>query len=87
MLNDPLITAAHVRAARAWLLNWKQDELSEKSGVSQGAIARYEQGRSVPRAETLANFRTAFEQAGVRSEFAGMSGMGIRIERAVTTRE
>ncbi|SEH87577.1 helix-turn-helix transcriptional regulator [Tardiphaga sp. OK245] len=80
MPNDPLITSAQVRAARAWL-NWKQDELSERSGVSQRAIARYEQGRSVPRAETLAILRTTFEQAGIHFEFCGMKGTGIRIER------
>jgi predicted transcriptional regulator len=79
MVKDPVISPAQVRAARAWL-DWSQDDLSAKSGVSQRTIARYELGRTVPYETTLANLRKAFEAAGIRFEFAGMLGKGIAIE-------
>ncbi|WP_456654417.1 helix-turn-helix transcriptional regulator [Bradyrhizobium sp. JR3.5] len=41
------LSAAQIRAARAWL-NWTQDELARRSGVSQKSIARYESELSVP---------------------------------------
>jgi transcriptional regulator with XRE-family HTH domain len=78
MLKGPVITPAQVRAARAWL-NWSQDNLSERSGVSQRTIARYELEKSVPYETTLANLRAAFEAAGIRFQFNGMSAKGIGI--------
>lgn len=72
-----LLTPAQVRAARAWL-NWSQEDLSERSGVSQKSIARYEQERCVAYANTLAKLRQAFECAGVAFEFDGMAARGIR---------
>jgi transcriptional regulator with XRE-family HTH domain len=78
MVNGPVITPAQVRAARAWL-NWSQNDLSARSGVSQRSIARYELGRSVPYADTLASLRAAFEAAGICFQFDGMSAKGIGI--------
>lgn len=78
MVNEPLICASQVRAARAWL-NWTQEELAERSGVSQKSIARYELERSVPYASTLVRLREAFEAAGVRFEFDGMTAKGMRL--------
>jgi predicted transcriptional regulator len=79
MVNGPIISPAQVRAARAWL-NWRQDDLSANSGVSQRSIARYELGRTVPYESTLENLRTAFEAAGIRFEFDGMSAKGISVD-------
>jgi predicted transcriptional regulator len=79
MVNGPIISPAQVRAARAWL-NWSQDDLSANSGVSQRSIARYELGKTVPYEGTLENLRTAFETAGIRFEFDGMSAKGIGVE-------
>jgi transcriptional regulator with XRE-family HTH domain len=76
MVNQPLISSAQVRAARAWL-KWSQDELAIKSGVSQRSIARYELERSVPYAATLARIREAFEAAGVHFQFEGVVSKGI----------
>jgi DNA-binding XRE family transcriptional regulator len=39
------ITAEHCRQARV-MLEWEQGELAERSGVSVGAIQRYEEGRA-----------------------------------------
>ena len=63
---------------RAWL-KWSQNDLSEKSGVSQRSIARYELEKSVPYVDTLVSLRAAFEAAGIRFQFAGMSAKGIGI--------
>jgi len=79
MVNGPVITSAQLRAARAWL-NWSQDDLSARSGISQRSIARYERGHSVPYADTLVSLRTAFEAAGIRFQFVGQFGKGISIE-------
>jgi len=76
MVNEPAVTPAQVRAARAWL-SWSQDDLSAKSGISQRSIARYEQGRSVPYDDTLMKLKAAFEAAGIRFHFVGMLGTGI----------
>lgn len=78
MVNEPFVTPEQVRAARAWL-HWSQEDLSTRSGVSPRSIARFEQGRSVPYADTLANLKQAFEAAGVRFLFVGASGVGITV--------
>jgi predicted transcriptional regulator len=80
MVNEPFVTREQVRAARAWL-SWSQDDLSEKSGVSQRSIARYELGQSVPYEGTLRKLRSALEAAGIRFHFVGMSGKGISLTK------
>jgi transcriptional regulator with XRE-family HTH domain len=74
--QEPLICAAQVRAARAWL-NWTQDDLAERSGVSLKSIARYEAERSVPFDKTLVRLRATFEEAGVMFLFEGAVGKGV----------
>ena len=74
--GSPMITPAQLRAARAWL-QWSQDELSAKSGISKRSIARYELGKTVAHSETLTVLRHALEAAGIRFEFVGMTGKGI----------
>lgn len=71
-----MVTPAQMRAARAWL-GWSQDELSARAGISKRSIARYELGRSVPYADTVAALQRTFESAGIRFEFVGMIGKGI----------
>lgn len=79
MVNEPLITPAQLRAARAWL-NWSQRELSDHSGVSLRSITRYEQGLSVPYTATLLNLRKTLEAAGIRFKFDGMLGKSVGTE-------
>jgi transcriptional regulator with XRE-family HTH domain len=77
MVNEePLLSPAQVRSARAWL-SWSQDVLSAKSGISQKSIARYELGRSVPHARTLIKIRHAFEIAGIEFLCRGPIATGI----------
>ncbi|WP_334488937.1 helix-turn-helix transcriptional regulator [Bradyrhizobium algeriense] len=76
MVNEPPLSPAQVRAARAWL-SWSQEDLSIRSGVSHTSIARFESERSVPYDGTLTNIRNALEAAGINFRFAGALGTGI----------
>jgi len=78
MVNKTVITPNQLRAARAWL-SWSRGKLTLKSGVSERAIARYEQGLSVPHDETLARLKEALEAAGIQFQFIGAMGTGIGI--------
>ncbi|MGM4963075.1 helix-turn-helix domain-containing protein [Tardiphaga sp. 1201_B9_N1_1] len=77
-LREPAITSAQLRAARAWL-NWSQEELAAKAGISKRAVVRYEGGASVPHAETSMSLRAALEAAGLRFSFKGMTGTGLNV--------
>ena len=84
MVNDAQlsISPAQVRAARAWL-NWNQDDLAKKAGVSKTTLNRFEQGLSVPYSETSDRLRTTLEEAGIRFEFLKTVAIGISCARAV----
>lgn len=58
------ISAGQCRAARA-LLAWKQQELTEKSGVSLKTIADFERGASTPYPRTMRDIVATFEAAGL----------------------
>ncbi|WP_441255786.1 helix-turn-helix domain-containing protein [Tardiphaga sp. 285_C5_N1_2] len=77
-LRDPAITSAQLRAARAWL-DWSQEELAAKAGISKRAVVRYESGTSVSHAETSTSLRTALEAEGLRFLFNGMKGTGLSV--------
>ncbi len=47
-------------------LNWTQQVLAEKCGVSQVTIARMETGAMSPRLSTVSKIKTALHEAGVR---------------------
>lgn len=77
MVNaDPTISPAQLRAARAWL-NWTQAELAKVASVAKTVVNRYEQGHSVPHAESLSKVQETLEAAGIRFMFDGMKGTGI----------
>lgn len=62
--GHPAITASQIRAARA-VLNWSQDELAEKSGLSIATIRKIETGHISPRGTTNNDIRYTFEDAGL----------------------
>jgi transcriptional regulator with XRE-family HTH domain len=67
------------RAARA-LLNWSQEDLVARSGVSKKTIADLERGATqLPRAQTLAHIMQTFEAAGI--EFLNGKRPGVRLLR------
>lgn len=74
----PEISAAQVRAGRAWL-NWSQEFLATQAGVSKRAIVRAESGSSLSRGETSIRIRKALEAAGLRFCFDKMVGTGVEM--------
>jgi transcriptional regulator with XRE-family HTH domain len=67
-----MITIEQCRAARG-LLDWTQQILANKSGLSKTAINNFEKGYSDIKAESLRAIRAAFENNDV--EFIGMAGV------------
>ncbi len=69
-----MITLLQIKAARA-LLEWKQETLAQKAGLSLPSINNLERGLYSPRQDTLEAIKTALENAGV--EF--LDGSGVRL--------
>lgn len=59
-----ILTPAHCRAARGFL-DWTQNDLAEKAGVSRSTIRDYEGARHDIHRATEAQLKLAFEQGGV----------------------
>jgi predicted transcriptional regulator len=80
--DEVMIEPAQIRAARA-LLNWKQTDLAEKSGVSEPTIKNIERGATDPRTSTLRAIQFALEAGGVVFMEAGQTpggGAGVRLK-------
>jgi predicted transcriptional regulator len=54
-----------LKAART-TLNWTQEDLAVRSGVSKVTIARMESGMMSPRLTTVGKLKKTLDQAGVR---------------------
>lgn len=67
-----MVTSEQVRAARA-LLDWSLADLSEKSGIGQQAISKFENGGTEPLAKTVQKLQRVLEEAGV--EFLSTGGV------------
>ena len=59
-----MITGSQLRAARA-LLDWTQDDLAERSGVTPQTIRLFEAGNRRPHAQTIDRLQSALEDAGI----------------------
>lgn len=59
-----MFTPAQLRAARA-LLNWSQDELGTKAGVSPVTIRLIETEKTDPKRSTLIAIQIALAKAGI----------------------
>jgi transcriptional regulator with XRE-family HTH domain len=81
-MPHPRISAAQLRAARAWL-EISQEELAVKAGVGRRAIADFERGARLPYDRTLEQLRVALEALGMQFMFEGMRGIGVVDERSV----
>lgn len=66
------ITTAQIRGARG-ILNWSQQDLAQRTGISATSIGSIENGQTTPRESTLATIRKTFESAGI--EFIGLEGI------------
>ncbi len=66
------ITTAQIRGARG-ILNWSQQDLAQRTGISATSIGAIENGQTTPRESTLTTIRKTFENSGI--EFVGMDGI------------
>ncbi len=73
-----VLTSAQCRAARG-LLDWTQDALAERAGVSRSTIRDFEAGRHTPHRATQDQIAAALEDAGVLFVFGGEAGPGVRL--------
>lgn len=72
------LTPEQCRAARA-LLNWKQSDLAEASGVNRRTIARFELEQHKPHERNRATLRQVLETAGVVFIDSNGGGPGARL--------
>lgn len=78
--HNKIISSRQIKAARA-LLDWSQDILAEKSGLSIATIRKVEAGNTSPRRKTNNHIRNAIESAGL--EFIEPKGVRHRPEEIV----
>ena len=83
LYTPPVLTAAQIRAARA-IVELRQEDLAEASGVSAAAIKKIEAGADA-KASTLQKLQKALEQMGVMFLEEGAvspgGGPGLRLRR------
>ena len=72
-----MLSSEQCRAARA-LLDWTQEELAERAGVSRSTVRGFENGQHEPHRASAAMIRAALEQAGVVLIEADDQGEGVR---------
>jgi transcriptional regulator with XRE-family HTH domain len=76
-----MVTSAQSRAARG-LLDWTQQDLADRAGVSIVTVRQLEAGLSQPRRATLDVIRRALEAGGVKFiDGNGGGGPGVRLQR------
>jgi len=66
------ITTAQIRGARG-ILNWSQQDLAQRTGISATSIGSIENGQTTPRESTLSTIRKTLENSGI--EFIGLDGV------------
>jgi transcriptional regulator with XRE-family HTH domain len=62
-----IITSQQCKAGRD-LLNWKQEDLSEKAKINKTTLADFERGVRNLKVDTLEKIIDAFEKANIRFE-------------------
>lgn len=71
-IKDFMNIAEQLRGARG-VLNWNQQDLADKSGVSKSAIVNIEKEKAEPEASTLRKLKNAIEREGVFTSDKGIS--------------
>ena len=74
-----MLSSEQCRAARA-LLNWTQEELAVRAGVSRSTVRGFESGQHELQRASAAMIRMALEQAGVILIEADEQGAGVRLQ-------
>lgn len=67
------------RAARA-LLDWTQEDLAERAGISRSTVRGFENGQHELQRASAAMIRMTLEQAGVILIGADEQGVGVRFQ-------
>ena len=75
-LSDAHILGAAIRSGRS-ALNWPQQFLADKSGISLPTIARIETGSNNPKLETISKLIGAIESGGVEYTWTHPQGFGM----------
>jgi predicted transcriptional regulator len=78
------ISLPQIRAARA-MLELTLSDVTERTGISKGALSAIETGKADPRLSTVEKLQALFEELGV--EFlpaTAEAGPGIRIKKRIT---
>jgi transcriptional regulator with XRE-family HTH domain len=77
-MPSSILTPEQCRAARG-LLDWTQEELAERAGVSRSTVRDFEKGRHELHRTKEAQIVLTLEQAGVRLIPADGMGPGVRL--------
>jgi transcriptional regulator with XRE-family HTH domain len=75
--KEIIIYPKQCRAARE-LLDWKQSDLSNKSGIGISTIADFERGSREPLERTINDIKKSFEDAGI-SFINNDKNIGVRL--------
>ena len=75
------ITTAQIRGARG-ILNWSQQDLAQRTGISATSIGSIENGQTTPRSSTMETIQTTFERNGI--EFLGLDGVRLQSDHIRT---
>lgn len=75
-LSDANILGAAIRSGRS-ALNWSQQLLADKSGISLPTIARIELGNNNPKLETISRLISTIEAGGVEYTWTHPQGFGM----------
>lgn len=78
---QPPLLPAQCRAARG-LLDWTQEELASRAGVSRSTVREFEHARHVLHATSAERIVAAFEAAGVVLTKEEGGGVGVRFRVA-----
>ncbi|WP_183851662.1 helix-turn-helix transcriptional regulator [Prosthecomicrobium pneumaticum] len=79
--SSPLLPC-QCRAARG-LLDWTQEELADRAGLSRSTVREFEHGRHALQSGSAERIIAAFTSAGVELTGGGGSGAGVRFRTAV----
>lgn len=75
------ISLPQIRAARA-MLELTLNDVTQRTGISKGALSAIETGKADPRLSTVAKLQTFFEELGVEFLPATQdAGPGIRMKK------
>jgi transcriptional regulator with XRE-family HTH domain len=66
------------RAARAFL-NWTQNDLGDRSGISLDTVKYFERGQRIPLAGNRTKIQDALWSAGIRFIEEGSQGIGVKL--------